>query len=354
LKEKFAAILPRRLQPDFEIIRVQAEEKLRQNTKMIYSEIPDEIRKIENSLKIDRKNLIDLQIRLAAILNSENIENLALEVSKRELIGDIERAKENIYENINHSLKEYNSLEVSAKKIFIPNPKPISVYIEKGGFGGSSSVDETTGDITLSFRINNSQVFEKVEIITQSLDLVRLSVTERTLDGSLESYFLEYGKRIKAINVKGKEENCLKIICQSGNSQTIFFGENKVNYWMGIVKKPVIAFRDFDKIKLKVVVNFSGEYKVIYPEVKVTSNNDLVWNCQVFPDNSIQIGKKKFPYLFWDGTTETTQEIKFDCGFCVAKDKVIKFLENICSNFGFDSSLTADFVTFWSPFLLQK
>ena len=166
---------------------------------------------------------------------------------------------------------------------------------------------------------------------------------------------MEYGQNVKQMNPQGQMENCLQIICPSGDSQTIFFGENKTSDWFSMVRKPVIAFRDFDKpTKLEIIVNFHGKYKMIYPKTKITPNNDLIWKCQILPNNSVVIAQKSFPYLFWDGVSDVVRDIQFDQGFCVEKDKIISFLEKICCQFGFDDHLRTDFVTFWSPFLIQN
>ena len=76
---------------------------------------------------------------------------------------------------------------------------------------------------------------------------MQIKIKEK-LDGNKESYFLEYGQNVKQTNPRGQMENCLQIIYPSGDSQTVFFGENKTSDWFSMVRKPVIAFRDFDKL----------------------------------------------------------------------------------------------------------
>lgn len=114
-----------------------------------------------------------------------------------------------------------------------------------------------------------------ISLIENSENPKLIEFSELLANGELEAMKMEIDNDKKGITV-----TCSK----SGNSQFYPFGTPIIP--RSQVRKPVIAFRNFDKIsKLKVVVNFSGEYKVIYPEVKASSNNDLVWNCQVFPDN---------------------------------------------------------------------
>lgn len=243
-----------------------------------------------------------------------------------------------------NSLNNFTDQPYVKKYILKSSPTSFKILNRNQKMGGESMRSSTSTDNmgNLVWTVDKGAVF--ISLIENPENPRIIEFSELLTTGELETMKMEIDNDKKGITV-----TCSK----SGNSQFYPFGTPIIP--RNQVRKPVIAFRDFDKIsKLKVVVNFSGEYKVIYPEIKVASNNDLVWNCQVFPDNSIQIGKKKFPYLFWDGRAEATREINFDCGFCVAKSEVIKFLENICCNFGFDSSLTTDFVTFWSPFLREN
>jgi hypothetical protein len=172
------------------------------------------------------------------------------------------------------------------------------------------------------------------------------------MDGTIEFYdfMLEFGQSV--INEEG--ELGVKIVCSDSNStEFIVFGEKIIN--MNIVKKPVLSFRDFTKeTEVKILIDFKGNYEVIYPKATEQKGNLLAWQATALPNNFVKVGGKKYPYLFWDGLTDYLKNEKFETGFCVASEDVIDFLEEKCELFGFDEQLTADFVTFWSPYLIKN
>lgn len=56
--------------------------------------------------------------------------------------------------------------------------------------------------------------------------------------------------------------------------------------------------------------------------------------------------------MFWDGKLQT--KFHMTKAYCIRRDEVIDYLERECEKFGFDETLTTDFVTFWAPYLMRS
>jgi hypothetical protein len=167
-----------------------------------------------------------------------------------------------------------------------------------------------------------------------------------------------------------KNNSSFEIVCTSGNRTNVRYPDPLTGIFpSGIeVRKPIIAFRfGGKKAKVSVKVNFKakkgkGKYKVIYPLTTITEENDLIWQGEVQTNDLILVENngqnnsrsQKVPYLFWDGETDLIQDFDLETGFCVHRDEIFDFLEEKCALFGFDEVLTTDFITFWSPYLLEN
>jgi hypothetical protein len=243
----------------------------------------------------------------------------------------------------------------SDKQIVISNPNynVFYDYSTRGGSNLSVSTNTDSGDIYLTLPTDRACFFTDIEI-PPDLEPTeeRYIITEVNEENQQEKWQLLLHQR--AINPTSNiEESCITIICASGNSNNYFFGKHKTSL-SSMVRKPVLAFRTNQDLNVNLEVDFVGTYQTIYPRGEVKDSN-LKWlNCHVNTDNIITYKNKQYPYLFWDGISNTCSNLPLNEGFCVHQDNIIEFLEKQCHKFGFDKYLRTDFVTFWTPILEQS
>lgn len=230
------------------------------------------------------------------------------------------------------------------KRLVLLNPLRVGSVTR--GFGGTVSTN-AFGDLILEFPEGNKGYFKNIEYLKKDNEEEYFKVTEAKPDGSEETYTLVTGSKTQ------DGDYCAKIICESGNQTILEYGEPVV--FASVVRKPVIAFRDFSTdTEITLSVDFSGNYKTIYPKETTRNDQTISWTGKVFAGNKFKIENKNYPYLFWDGLLSPDLNFHFNEGYCIADKNVIEFFEDKCASFGLDSSLTADFITFWAPYLQEN
>lgn len=118
------------------------------------------------------------------------------------------------------------------------------------------------------------------------------------------------------------------------------------------VKKPVIYLYNESSINVNLRVNFAGNLTFVYPEL----NEKNSWEVQIDANNIYTQHQQKIPYLFWEGDMEAIQYNRIENGipgFFIATDSVTTFLENTLTALGFTQKEKTDFITFWTPALIQ-
>ena len=241
-------------------------------------------------------------------------------------------------------------------------PHSGSGFVTRGS-SARITVEEATGDIIATLPAN--KVFESVHLVNYLPR--RDAYTERT---PIETYKIteadtESGQGDEYLIIVGQEkggEPIIVIKCkETGAEREFAYGDAPAlaSYMVGTVRKPVLAFRNFTAdTAFTARVEFAGSFDAIYPEPTTQDRHVgaevLEWKGIARPDNSVVVGERSYPYLFWDGAAEGLGEkIVFNEGFCVPGAESVRFLEEVCEKFGFDTNLTADFVTFWVPYLKQ-
>ncbi|MEO6302672.1 MAG: hypothetical protein ABIP51_05830 [Bacteroidia bacterium] len=109
-----------------------------------------------------------------------------------------------------------------------------------------------------------------------------------------------------------------------------------------IVEKPVIYVYGKDKVSIQ--LNLKGALLFTYPEY---TNG---WNFTANPNGVIEMGDKKYHYLFWDGKLEIpTTDLDLKKGFMVDKNNLVSFFEEKLTLMGLNTQETEDFITYWCP-----
>ncbi len=125
-------------------------------------------------------------------------------------------------------------------------------------------------------------------------------------------------------------------------AQVYFLSENL----MIEVDKPVIYLQSPVKLDFSIRIKPTNEFTFTYPAYKEN------WKGSVYPTGEIEIGKQKYPYLFWNSKQAFSLK-KHANGYRVSRADVISFLEKQLSNAGLTSTEKTDFITFWGPRLTQ-
>lgn len=113
-----------------------------------------------------------------------------------------------------------------------------------------------------------------------------------------------------------------------------------------VLKKPIIYLYPEKPTTVAVKVTLkNGKFSNVYP--KFTKEN--TWECAAEPSGKITIGKRAYPYLFWEA--DAYPKFNFDQGFVVASENAIQFLEEKLQILGLNEKEMTDFITFWLPAL---
>ncbi|MDJ0626145.1 MAG: hypothetical protein QNJ31_07250 [Candidatus Caenarcaniphilales bacterium] len=268
--------------------------------------------------------------------------------------------------------------DFSRSKIVLPVPQGNRFHGGTLGMGGTAQVDSQTGSLILTRSSQESVVkgqrdgwldpsgyFKKLDFHSLE-DLKRefpsaqwnrvtnteapiIQITEVLEDGAEETYFIAPHQKNEA------NQDIALVLCKEGGMQTLYYGQNRNASFAGRVLKPVFSFRNFEVgNKLTIEVNeFAGNYEVIYPQTPIIeSSNSVKWDVRTATNNLIEVNDKKYPYLFWDGGFENNFDMSN--ATCIHRSQVIEYLEEECSKFHFDETVTADFVTFWAPYLMRS
>ncbi len=116
------------------------------------------------------------------------------------------------------------------------------------------------------------------------------------------------------------------------------------------VKKPVVYFYAEDTIQLDVSLQFNGDVSFCYPAFQEKWDFTIYPNS-TFTDNSTN---KEYPYLFWEGDYDLSQLKQMQVGFHVKRKELIPFFEKKLTTLGLNRREITDFITFWTPNLLEE
>ena len=116
-----------------------------------------------------------------------------------------------------------------------------------------------------------------------------------------------------------------------------------------ICDKPVIYIYPETVKEISVKLDLKGKLNFTYPEYK----NE--WKITACDNGKLQIGERKYDYLFWEGGIEIgTGDIDLTKGFIVSKKELVTFLENKLSQMGLNDREQQDFITYWVPLMIKK
>lgn len=175
---------------------------------------------------------------------------------------------------------------------------------------------------------------------------------KQTYTDQYGNYVLKLGANDTAVYVfaPGYEEVVAVYSFKSQHHVIINFSVAS-NYSMMTVDKPVIYL--YSQEELNVSVDFESKSNVVftYPEY---SNG---WNFML-KENQLtdaQTGRA-YPYLFWEGKTDNLDfHVQNGCisGSIVKTDTVVSFLENALAAMGMNATEQTDFITFWTPRIIN-
>ncbi len=166
------------------------------------------------------------------------------------------------------------------------------------------------------------------------------SVATVTKKGRVEA--IKPGKATITATYKGKKYKCVVTVKKA-----------KLRPIDDIVvcKKPVMYFYpEADDTRVKVSLDFDGQFTTIYPSFTDEAGNR--WEFNADRDGTIKIGDRQYSYLFWEGIPDA--EYSIDTGYCVAKKDLIPFLEARLSELGLNARERNDFITYWLPELSKN
>jgi hypothetical protein len=114
--------------------------------------------------------------------------------------------------------------------------------------------------------------------------------------------------------------------------------------------KPVIYLYPEKKEKIKVSLDFAGEFLVTYPEY----NNG--WYVLASPDGKIinLSNQKEYSYLFWEGLARHKQKYDLSRGFIVKGIDVIDFLQKKLIYLGLKPNEFNEFIVYWAPKMIKN
>ena len=113
------------------------------------------------------------------------------------------------------------------------------------------------------------------------------------------------------------------------------------------VKKPVIYLYPESDTEISVQLKTTGKLTFSYP------NYASGWKGTAYPDGSIHINGKHYPYLFWESEQPFDTFDREIGGFLVNNENVVESLEKYLTDLGFNDKEKTDFITFWGPQLQQ-
>jgi hypothetical protein len=265
-----------------------------------------------------------------------------------------------------YHLMGLEDMEINPSFLEIPHPDSTSF---KQGREGLNTTRSFSGEATHLENGNLKLDLSETDNLFHNLSFKKIlpdtsvvtEVTEKNIKGETDTYFLRTG-------VKNKDGNYeVHIYCseddlnQENPAQVFTHGENQ-NAFLPFargVRKPVLAFRNFPANQaLRLNVRFQGKYFVCYPETPVTqteASQHISWQVTTTDSHLVTVNDKKYPYLFWDGhlNQDLYQSLSksMTVGHCVPAENSLAFLEEQCEKVGLDPTTTADFITFWTPYL---
>ena len=113
--------------------------------------------------------------------------------------------------------------------------------------------------------------------------------------------------------------------------------------------KPVISIHSNN---LDLQINLTTNANLfIYPET-TKENNTYIWNTKI-ENNFIIIDNKLYPYIFWENY-QNTKDYRIDKGYCIKGSETISFLEDKLTYLGLDYKEKTDFITYWTPKMINN
>lgn len=230
--------------------------------------------------------------------------------------------------------------DFNPKKVNFMNPQPPKEVFHTRGFGGNISTDEETGDIILDFNGLPNYFSRPPELISYQENVSVYRISERSVMGE-ETYLIR--TRYKEGDKKAMMDFiCLDMEGKEKNVTSVPFGKPMELKMM--VRKPVIYVYSPEESNISVHLEYSGKVTSEYPK-----RYNGVWQGKSFPDGAIEIGGKKYPYLFWEGSPLPISTWDLSKGYCLKSDECEQFLENILDKFAFNQKEKTDFITYWLP-----
>ncbi|MDH4472650.1 MAG: hypothetical protein QE487_08560 [Fluviicola sp.] len=108
--------------------------------------------------------------------------------------------------------------------------------------------------------------------------------------------------------------------------------------------KPVIYFYSPKDLSVNVELTPNGTFTYTYPAY------ENGWKGTVKADGGITVNNRHYPYLFWEGITNSVNSlVDYNQGFVVSKENVTAFLEEKLTEMGLNDQERTDFITFWGP-----
>ena len=113
-----------------------------------------------------------------------------------------------------------------------------------------------------------------------------------------------------------------------------------------IIRKPVIYLYPKHKTQVLVELTYPGKILTTYPRASI-KNNTYSWSVLAKSSGKLYIGKKSYPYLFWDA--ENALNFNLNEGFIVQGSQSLEFLESKLPLFGLNRNEINDFIVYWLP-----
>jgi hypothetical protein len=121
-----------------------------------------------------------------------------------------------------------------------------------------------------------------------------------------------------------------------------------------ITFKPVLyAYNSPSKVSAQLTA--VGTLTYTYPAI----DEDHAWHFKTNDDGTLTDTRtgKNYPYLFWEGLGK---DLAFKSagngmeGYFIKTDTCAQFLENVLAAYGLNEKESTDFITFWTPKMMQK
>ncbi len=117
------------------------------------------------------------------------------------------------------------------------------------------------------------------------------------------------------------------------------------------IKKPVIyLYPEKDDTDVTVNIKFDGKLETVYPDFSIKSSDSKSggWKVKADKDGTIHAYDREYNYLFWEGTYNVKG---IQSGYCVAREDTKDFLEDSLAELGLTDKESADFITYWLPYM---